>query len=154
MTTDSLKANKGWDLDLKYGEKGQDQIQNVLVNSKIEVKHERDWWDKTLNICIEYESHWKDGSIHPSGVNEESCKSNYWCHAFDKKNQRVHCAILFKVSRLRKIVEKYKDRYSKFVGDGRRALCVIMPIAKLFEYETTSIETDESDDWGKNVETD
>ena len=39
MTTDSLKANKGWDLDLKYGEKGQDQIQNVLVNSKIEVKH-------------------------------------------------------------------------------------------------------------------
>ena len=29
------KANKGWDLDLKYGERGQDQIQNVLVNSKI-----------------------------------------------------------------------------------------------------------------------
>ena len=48
--TPKTKANKGWDLDLKYGERGQDQIQNVLVNSKIEVKHEVDWWDKTLNL--------------------------------------------------------------------------------------------------------
>ena len=148
------KANKGFDLDLKYGERGQDQIQEVLVNSKIEVKHEVYWWDKTLNICIEYESHWKDGSIHPSGVHEESCEAGYLCHAFDKENHRVHCAILFKVSRLRKIVEKYKENYSKLVGDGKRAMCVVIPIAKLFEHETTSIETDKSDDWGrKNVET-
>ena len=147
------KANKGRDLDLKYGERGQDQIQNVLVNSKIEVKHEVYWWDKTLNICIEYESPWKDGSIHPSGINEESCKSDYWCHAFDKKNHRIHCAILFKVSRLRKIVEKYKANYSKLVGDGKRAMCVVIPIAKLFDNETTSIEPDESDDWGIDVET-
>jgi len=147
------KANKGFDLDLKYGEYGQDQIHKALLNSKIEVKHERDWWDRTLNICIEYESHWKDGSIHPSGVNKESCESDYWVHAFDKSNKKIHCAIIFKVSRLRKIVDKYKDKYSRFVGDGKRARCVVMPISKLFEPETTSIETDESDDWGIDVET-
>ena len=32
---------------------------------------------------------------------------------------------------------------------GKTAMCVVIPIAKLFEYETTSIKTDESDDWGK-----
>ena len=51
-------------------------------------------------------------------------------------------------------MKKYKANYSKLVGDGKRAMCVVIPIAKLFENDTTSIETDESDDWGRDVETD
>ena len=136
------KANKKFDLDLKYGEIGQDQIHNILLNSKIEVKRERPyseggWWDITGNICIEYECNGK-----PSGVNKASTESDYWFHIFCKENKSNHCMIVFEVSRLQKIVEKYKGTYTRMVGDGSRVKAIVIPITKLFESETINVETD------------
>ena len=37
---------------------------------------------------------------------------------------------------LLKIVEKYKEQYTRMVGDGNRSKCVILPIRKLFDVET------------------
>jgi len=47
---------KKFDLDLAYGEVREDKIADMLQNKKIEVKSEKDMWQKTGNICIEYQS--------------------------------------------------------------------------------------------------
>ena len=57
------KDRKKFDLDLQYGSIREDKIADMLTNKKIEVKSERDIWQKSGNICIEYESWGK-----PSGI--------------------------------------------------------------------------------------
>jgi len=125
------KANKKFDIDLKYGQVREKQVSNIFANKKIEVKTERDWWAKTGNIALEYECNGK-----PSGIT--ATKSDYWIHilAKDKKN---HCMLVFEVSRLKKIVKKYKDTHTRMVGDGGRSKCVILPIKKLFDKETVCL---------------
>ena len=46
---------KKFDLDLTYGEIREEKIAEMLTNKKVEVKSERDIWQNTGNICIEYE---------------------------------------------------------------------------------------------------
>ena len=120
-------ANKKFDIDLKYGQLREKQIHDIFSNKKIEVKTERDWWYKTGNIALEYECHGK-----PSGIN--ATESDYWIQILAKGNKN-HCMLVFEVSELKKIVKKYKDQYTRMVGEGNRAKCVILPIKKLFEVE-------------------
>ena len=68
------KANrKKFDIDLEYGKVRESQVADMLQNSKIEVKSERDMWQRTGNIAIEYSSYGK-----PSGI--EATESDYWFH--------------------------------------------------------------------------
>ena len=46
------KANKKFDIDLKYGQVREEQVSNIFANKKIEIKTERDWWYKTGNIAL------------------------------------------------------------------------------------------------------
>ena len=117
--------NKKFDLDLKYGQVREKQVSDIFANKKIEIKTERDWWHKTGNIALEYEYNGK-----PSGIN--ATESDYWIQILAKGNKN-HCMLVFEVSELKKIVKKYKDQYTKMVGDGNRSKCVILPIRKLFE---------------------
>ena len=79
------KKESKFDKDLKYGNIFENQVHNVLVNSKIEMKCERDRWMNTKNVFIEYECYGK-----PSGVCKESTKSAYWIHGLDLgDNQKV-----------------------------------------------------------------
>ena len=57
------KNQKKFDLDLQYGKVREKKIAEMLENKKIEVKSERDIWQKTGNIAIEYECYGK-----PSGI--------------------------------------------------------------------------------------
>ena len=126
-----MKANKKFDIDLKYGHVREKQVSNIFANKKIEIKTERDWWEKTGNIALEYECNGK-----PSGIS--STQSDYWIHILAKGNKN-HCMLVFEVSRLKKIINKYKDTHTRMVGDGGRSKCVILPIKKLFDAETCVI---------------
>ena len=121
-------ANKKFDLDLKYGQIREKQVYDIFATKKIEVKTERDWWYKTGNIALEYECNGK-----PSGIN--ATESDYWIQILAKGNKN-HCMLVFEVKELKKIVEKYKEQYTRMVGDGNRSKCVILPIRKLFDVET------------------
>ena len=125
------KANKKFDIDLKYGQVREKQVSNIFAYKKIEIKTERDWWDKTGNIALEYECYGK-----PSGV--YATKSDYWIHILAKGDNN-HCMIVFEVARLKKIVDKYKEKYTRMVGDNKYSKCVILPITKLFEKETIGL---------------
>ena len=127
------KANKKFDIDLKYGQVREKQVSNIFANKKIEIKTERDWWFKTGNIALEYECNGK-----PSGINATT--SDYWIHIL-AKGKKNHCMLVFEVSRLKKIVKKYKDTHTRMVGDRNASKCVILPIKKLFDKETIDVET-------------
>ena len=123
-----MTANKKFDIDLKYGQLREKKVHDIFSNKKIEVKTERDWWFKTGNIALEYECNGK-----PSGIN--ATESDYWIQILAKGNKN-HCMLVFEVKELKKIVEKYKEQYTRMVGDGNRSKCVILPIRKLFDVET------------------
>ena len=125
------KANKKFDIDLKYGQVREEQVKSIFADKKIEVKTERDWWAKTGNIALEYECNGK-----PSGIT--ATKSDYWIHilATGKKN---HCMLVFEVSKLKKIIKKYKKDYTRMVGDRNASKCVILPIKKLFDKEAIDV---------------
>ena len=127
----AIKANKKFDIDLKYGQIRENHVSSMFGDKKIEIKTERDWWYKTGNIALEYECNGK-----PSGIS--ATQSDYWIHILAKGNKN-HCMLVFEVSRLKKIINKYKDTHTRMVGDGGRSKCVILPIKKLFDAETCGI---------------
>jgi len=127
------KANKKFDIDLKYGQVREEQVSHIFANKKIEIKTERDWWYKTGNIALEYECNGK-----PSGIN--ATKSDYWIQILAKGKDN-HCMLVFEVSKLKKIVKKYKKDFTRMVGDRNASKCVILPIKKLFEKDTIDVET-------------
>ena len=122
-----MVANKKFDIDLKYGQLREKKVHDIFSNKKIEVKTERDWWFKTGNIALEYECNGK-----PSGIN--ATESDYWIHILAKGNKN-HCMLVFEVKELKKIVKKYKEQYTRMVGDRNSSKCVILPIRKLFDVE-------------------
>ena len=125
------KANKKFDIDLKYGQVREKQVSNIFANKKIEVKTERDWWAKTGNIALEYECNGK-----PSGIT--ATKSDYWIHILSK-GKKNHCMLVFEVPRLKKIIKKYKKDYTRMVGDRNASKCVILPIKELFTQQSINL---------------
>ena len=107
-----MKLNKNYkfDIDLKYGKIREKRVADLLGKEQVEIKTERSWWRKTGNIAIEYEFRKK-----PSGIDKTE-----------------HCMLIFRVSRLKKIVKKYKKTHTKNVGDYNASKCVVIPIKELF----------------------
>ena len=127
-----MTANKKFDIDLKYGQLREKQVHDIFSNKKIEVKTERDWWYKTGNIALEYECNGK-----PSGIN--ATESDYWIQILAKGNKN-HCMLVFEVKELKKIVKKYKEQYTRMVGDRNASKCVLLPIKKLFDKEIICLD--------------
>ena len=68
-----LNNDKRFDLDLQYGQVFEQKVADMLQNSTIEVKTEREKWKSTGNIVIEFESRGK-----PSGI--ATTEADYWFH--------------------------------------------------------------------------
>jgi len=118
---------KKFDLDLAYGEVREDKIADMLQNKKIEVKSEKEMWQKTGNICIEYQSWGK-----PSGI--EATESDYWFHNLCV-GEEEYCTLVFETSVLRKIIKANKFR-SVSGGDNNASRMHLIPLKKLFETAT------------------
>ena len=121
------KGFKDFDIDLKYGQIKEQKVKDMFKDCTIEVKSERKWWKKTGNIAIEYEYRGK-----PSGI--YATKSDYWFHRLEEDKEEF-CTLVFKTSTLKKIVDKYKDKLTKNVGDDKASKCVIIPIKEIFSKE-------------------
>ena len=127
----AIKANKKFDIDLKYGQIRENHVSSMFGDKKIEIKTERDWWYKTGNIALEYECNGK-----PSGI--DATKSDYWIQILAKGDDN-HCMLVFEVDKLKKIVDKYKKDYTRMVGDRNASKCVILPIEKLFNSKSINL---------------
>ena len=68
-----MNNDKRFDIDLQYGQVFEQKVADMLQNSTIEVKTEREKWKSTGNIVIEFESRGK-----PSGI--ATTEADYWFH--------------------------------------------------------------------------
>ena len=115
---------KKFDLDLTYGEIREEKIAEMLTNKKVEVKSERDIWQNTGNICIEYEC-WSK----PSGI--RATESDYWFHNLCIGDEE-YCTLVFKTDTLRKIVDKLDTFKTVSGGDGNASRMYLVNLQKLF----------------------
>ena len=72
-----FNKTNAFDLDLKFGEKFEGCLADILNRGKVEVKTERDIWYDTGNIAIEIRYKNK-----PSGLSVT--KSDYWAQVMTK----------------------------------------------------------------------
>ena len=97
-----MNNDKRFDLDLAYGQVFEQKVAEILGQSKIEVKTEKDKWKTTGNIVIEYESRGK-----PSGI--VTTHADYWVHNLALGDDIV-LSFLLKVSTLRKYIATHNPR--------------------------------------------
>ncbi len=115
---------KKFDIDLQYGTVREDKIADMLQNKKIEVKSERDLWQKTGNICIEYQSYGK-----PSGI--DATESDYWFHNLCIGDDE-YCTLVFNTATLKKIVKRLDSFRTVSGGDNRASQMYLLNLQKLF----------------------
>jgi hypothetical protein len=120
----SVKNRKKFDIDLEYGKVREQLIADMLQNKKIEVKSERDIWQHTGNIAIEYECYGK-----PSGIT--STEADYWFHNLCVGNN-VFCTLVFDVKSLKKILSKLDYKKTVSGGDNNASKMYLLNIQKLF----------------------
>ena len=113
--------------DLKIGQLGEELLNDILQNKKIEVKRDS-WVYKSGNIAIEYESRGK-----PSGIAKS--EAEYWSFIFSGEYED-EIIIIIKSSRLKRICrEYYKKGKVKSMGDNNTSKAVLIPITEILKYK-------------------
>ena len=118
------KNQKKFDLDLQYGKVREKKIAEMLENKKIEVKSERDIWQKTGNIAIEYECYGK-----PSGI--RSTEADYWFHNLCI-GEDTFATIVFETKSLKRIIDKLDYKRTVSGGDNMASRMYLLNLQKLF----------------------
>ena len=102
--------NKKFDKDLKYGQERENRIVSILDKdkTKLEVKTERDWWQKSGNMCIEVECYGK-----PSGI--MATEADYWVHIL-ADGDKDFVRMIFDTSTIKKLTKKYMKNMCLEIG--------------------------------------
>ena len=134
-----IKADrKKFDLDLAYGTVREDRVAEMLQDKKIEVKSEKDLWQKTGNICVEYESWGK-----PSGI--EATESDYWFHNLCIGDDE-YCTLVFTTDTLKKIVSKLDTFRTVSRGDHNASKMYLVNLQELFSTDVIKAYKDIDDE--------
>ena len=120
----SIADRKKFDLDLEYGKVREQQVADMLQDKKIEVKSERDVWQKTGNIAIEYECYGK-----PSGIN--ATESDYWFHNLCIGDE-TFATLVFDTASLKRIIANLDKKRSVSGGDNNASRMYLLNLQKLF----------------------
>ena len=124
----NIEELKKFDIDLAFGEKGEEFVKNVLQgNGKIEVKTERDKWEGTGNIAIEIRCNGKLSGL-------SATESKTWVHLLSV-NDEIRGGFIFNTDYLKRIVKSLvKDGKAKVTmgGDFNASQMVLLPIKELF----------------------
>ena len=115
---------KKFDIDLEYGKVREQQVADMLQDKKIEVKSERDVWQKTGNIAIEYECYGK-----PSGIN--ATESDYWFHNLCIGSE-TFATIVFDTASLKRIIDNLDNKRVVSGGDHNASKMYLLNLQKLF----------------------
>ena len=116
-----------FDLDLNFGQIYEEKVRDIFEgDGSIEVKTERDIWQKTGNIAIEVRYRGK-----PSGISSTDAK--WWIHILSNDND-IETALMFKVEKLKKkIKQMVMLGMARIVvgGDNDNSEIVLLPIDKI-----------------------
>ena len=120
----SVEDRKKFDIDLNYGEVREQLVADMLQNKKIEVKSERDIWQKTGNIAVEYESYGNESGI-------KATESDYWFHNLCI-GKETYATLVFRTDVLRRIIDSLDYTKSVNGGDHNASRMYLLNIQKLF----------------------
>jgi hypothetical protein len=120
----SKDNRKKFDLDLEYGKVREQAVADMLQDKKIEVKSERDVWQHTGNIAIEYESYGK-----PSGI--AATESDYWFHNLCIGDD-IFATLVFHTDSLKRIIDNLDYKRSVSGGDHNASKMYLLNLQKLF----------------------
>jgi hypothetical protein len=112
-----MNNDKRFDIDLSFGQCFEQKVADMLQNSKIEVKTERDKWKDTGNIVIEFESRGR-----PSGI--ASTEADYWFHNLAMGDDIV-MTLVFPIKTLRNYIAKKHPRMVRGGDDMTSRLYLI-----------------------------
>ena len=132
------KDRKKFDIDLEYGTIREDEIADLFVNKKIEVKSERDMWMRTGNIAIEYECYGK-----PSGI--AATESDYWFHNLCI-GEDVFATLVFDTNSLRRIIDNLDYKKSVSGGDNNASRMYLLNLQKLFSSDVIKAFKEKQDE--------
>ena len=133
----STQDRKKFDLDLQYGQVREQMVADMLQNKKIEVKSERDVWQRTGNIAIEYECYGK-----PSGIN--ATESDYWFHNLCI-GEDTFATLVFDTKSLKRIIDKLDHKKTVSGGDNNAARMYLLNLQKLFSSDVIKAFKDKTD---------
>lgn len=120
-----MNHTSAFDLDLKYGQIGEESLSRILSDTKIEVKTERGIWKSTGNIAIEYMSRGKYSGIAVT-------KADWWCTILMDGDNIEHI-ILTPVKKLKEIfLREVKNGRIVEGGDYNTSKLVLVSIKSLF----------------------
>tara|TARA_R100001510_G_C7609124_1_gene173253 strand:- start:148 stop:588 length:441 start_codon:yes stop_codon:yes gene_type:complete len=123
-TQPKTEDRKKFDIDLQYGQVREKLVLDMLQDKKIEVKSERDIWQKTGNIAIEYESYGK-----PSGIS--STEADYWFHNLCI-GEDTFATLVFKTDNLKSIINNLDYKKTVRGGDHLASKMYLLNIKQLF----------------------
>ena len=113
--------NKKFDIQLKQGQKLEEQLEAFFTGQSIEVKSERYIWEITGNLFIEYE--YKD---QPSGI--AATTADFWALCLVRDEQLMQMYIL-PTDTLRRITRRYWDTDRNVIGgDLKKSKGILVPI--------------------------
>ena len=121
-STGYFNNDKRFDIDLQYGQVFERKVADMLQNSKIEVKTERDMWKRTGNIAIEFESRGK-----PSGI--ASTEAEYWFHNLAIGDDIV-MTLVFPTKTLRNYIAKIMPKMVRG-GDNNTSRLYLLNLQEL-----------------------
>ena len=135
--TPKNEDRKKFDLDLQYGQVREQMVADMLQNKKIEVKSERDVWQRTGNIAIEYECYGK-----PSGIN--ATESDFWFHNLCI-GEDTFATLVFDTKSLKRIIDKLDHKKTVSGGDNNAARMYLLNLQKLFSSDVIKAFKDKTD---------
>jgi hypothetical protein len=134
----SIENRKKFDIDLEYGKVREQIVADMLQDKKIEVKSERDVWQKTGNIAIEYECYGK-----PSGIN--ATESDYWFHNLCI-GEDIFATIVFDTNSLKRIINNLDYKRSVSGGDNNASRMYLLNLQKLFSSDVIKAFKEQQDE--------
>ncbi len=132
-----IEDRKKFDIDLEYGKVREQQVADMLQDKKIEVKSERDVWQKTGNIAIEYECYGK-----PSGIN--ATESDYWFHNLCIGDE-TFATLVFDTASLKRIIANLDKKRSVSGGDNNASRMYLLNLQKLFSSDVIKAFKEQAD---------
>jgi len=132
-----IEDRKKFDIDLEYGKVREQQVADMLQDKKIEVKSERDVWQKTGNIAIEYECYGK-----PSGIN--ATESDYWFHNLCIGDE-TFATLVFDTASLKRIIANLDKKRSVSGGDNNASRMYLLNLQKLFSSDVIKAFKEKAD---------
>jgi len=132
-----IEDRKKFDIDLEYGKVREQQVADMLQDKKIEVKSERDVWQKTGNIAIEYECYGK-----PSGIN--ATESDYWFHNLCIGDE-TFATLVFDTASLKRIISNLDKKRSVSGGDNNASRMYLLNLQKLFSSDVIKAFKEQAD---------